>query len=99
MRVLVLGAGVIGSVYAEGLLSAGHDVVLLARGQRLSDLQESGLILHRADTDERTTRPVVAVADLGGQAAFDLVLAPVRSEQVPGVPELDRIPRLLRDHA
>ena len=54
-------------------------------GNDFPDLQKSGLILHRADTDERTTRPVVAVADLGGQAAFDLVLAPVRSEQVPGV--------------
>ena len=33
MRVLVLGAGVIGSVYAARLLQAGHHVMLLARGQ------------------------------------------------------------------
>ena len=32
MRILVLGAGVIGSVCAGTLLQAGHHVVLLARG-------------------------------------------------------------------
>ena len=37
MRILVLGAGVIGSVYAGKLLEAGHEVVLLARGSRLAD--------------------------------------------------------------
>ena len=37
MRILVLGAGVIGSVYAAKLLQAGHEVVLLARGHRLAD--------------------------------------------------------------
>ena len=46
MRILVLGAGVIGSVYAGKLLQAGHEVVLLARGRRLADLQSHGLLLH-----------------------------------------------------
>lgn len=85
MRVLVLGSGVIGSVYAAGLLGAGHDVVLLARGQRLLDLQRSGLVLHRADTDEWTTQPVEAVADVAGQAPFGLVLVPVQRTQLASV--------------
>ncbi len=85
MRVLVLGAGVIGSVYACRLLETGHDVVLLARGQRLLDLRESGLILERADTNEQLRRPVEAVSDLAGQAPFDLVMVPVRSDQLAGV--------------
>lgn len=82
---LAVGAGVIGNVYAGGLIGAGHDVVLFARGPRLADLRESGLVLERADTGERTTRPVVAVSDLGGQPDFDVVLVPVRSEQLAGV--------------
>ena len=45
LRILVLGAGVIGSVYAGRLLQAGHDVVILARGPRLVDLQTHGLYL------------------------------------------------------
>jgi len=44
LRILVLGAGVIGSVYAGKLLQAGHEVVLLARGPRLSDLRNNGLV-------------------------------------------------------
>ena len=45
VRILVIGAGVIGSVYAAKLLQSGHEVVLLARGRRLADLQASGLVL------------------------------------------------------
>jgi 2-dehydropantoate 2-reductase len=46
----MFGAGVIGGVYGERLLAAGHDVVLLARGGRLRDLRESGLVLRNAQT-------------------------------------------------
>ena len=59
MRILVLGAGVIGSVYAGKLLEAGHEVVLLARGSRLADLQSHGLLLEDAESGNRT-------AQLGG---------------------------------
>ena len=85
MRVLVLGAGVIGSVYTGRLLEGGHEVVMLARGQRLLDLRESGLILQRADTDEQLQQSVLAVSDLEHQAEFDLVLVAVRSEQLTEV--------------
>jgi Ketopantoate reductase PanE/ApbA len=50
VRILIFGTGVIGSVYGERLLAAGHDVVLLARGGRLRDLRESGLVLRNAQT-------------------------------------------------
>ncbi len=38
-RVLVYGAGVLGSLYSARLRQAGHDVILLARGHRLADLR------------------------------------------------------------
>lgn len=82
MRILMLGAGVIGSVYAGGLLDAGHEVALLARGSRLADLRESGLILRRSDTGGQTTRPVEALSELAGTDSFDLVVVPVRSGQL-----------------
>jgi 2-dehydropantoate 2-reductase len=37
MRILILGAGVIGSVYAGHLRDAGHEVTLMARGRRLAE--------------------------------------------------------------
>ncbi len=82
MRILVLGAGVIGSVYAGKLVEAGHDVVLFARGRRLTDLQASGLILEEAESRQRTVVQVAAVGALDADDRFDLVLVPVRSEQL-----------------
>lgn len=43
LRIAVLGAGVIGSVYAARLADAGHRVTLVARGRRLKRLRTNGL--------------------------------------------------------
>lgn len=82
MRILVLGAGVIGSLYAGRLLGAGHEVVLMARGRRLEDLQANGLILQDAESGERTVIPAVAVNRPDPDDHFDLTLVPVRAEQL-----------------
>ncbi|WP_411285838.1 ketopantoate reductase family protein [Lapillicoccus sp.] len=82
MRILVLGAGVVGSVYAGRLLHAGHDVVLLARGPRLANLQTQGLILEDAESGKRTCLPVVSVSEIAPQDHFDLTLVTVRAEQL-----------------
>ena len=82
MRILILGAGVIGSVYAGKLLRAGHDVVLLARGPRLVDLQTHGLILEDAESGDSSVVPVTSVGELQADDRFDLVVVPVRAEQL-----------------
>ena len=84
LRILVLGAGVIGSVYAGKLLQAGHDVVLLARGRRLVDLQTHGLILEDAQSGIRSVLPVASVSEPMADDHFDLVLVPVRADQLEG---------------
>jgi 2-dehydropantoate 2-reductase len=89
VRILIFGTGVIGSVYGERLLAARHDVVLLARGGRLRDLRESGLVLQDAQTGHRTALPVTVVAGPEPGDQFDLVVAPVRRDQLP-----DTIPLL-----
>src|SRR3984885_15453091 len=83
VRILIFGTGVIGSVYGEMLLAAGHDVVLLARGGRLRDLRESGLVLQEAQTGHRTALSVTVVAAPEPGDQFDLVVAPVRRDQLP----------------
>ena len=82
MRVLVLGAGVIGSVYAARLLRAGHHVVMLARGQRLADLRGHGLVLENAETGQRTQLPVPVVEAPSAGGHYDLVLVPVQAGQL-----------------
>ena len=43
MRILIYGAGVIGSLYGALLAEAGYDVSVYARGRRLKNLTRDGL--------------------------------------------------------
>ncbi len=45
MKILIYGAGNIGSLYAAKLKDAGHDVTILARGARLREIREHGILL------------------------------------------------------
>ena len=84
MRIVVVGAGVIGSIYRGRLAQAGHDVTLLARGGRLWDLQDHGLLLQDAQSGQRTKISVPLLAELSRDDQYDLALVPVRSEQLTG---------------
>jgi 2-dehydropantoate 2-reductase len=85
MQILVFGAGVLGSLFAARLHEAGHDVHLLARGARLAQLREHGVVLIDALTERRTVTPVPLVERLDPDDAYDCVLVPVRKNQIPGV--------------
>ena len=45
MRILVFGAGVIGSNLAADLFAAGRDVTILARGEWADTLEKNALII------------------------------------------------------
>lgn len=45
MKICVFGAGVIGSLYAGKLASAGHEVTVVARGNRLVNIENNGILL------------------------------------------------------
>lgn len=52
----IIGAGGIGSFYASKLLSAQQRCVMVARGQRLTQLLEQGLIVSHQQRQHRTTQ-------------------------------------------
>ena len=81
-RILVLGGGVIGSVYAGALLRAGHHLVLLIRGRRLTEVRSQGLVLENAESGQRLELSVVAVENPEVDQRYDLVLVAVRAEQL-----------------
>jgi 2-dehydropantoate 2-reductase len=85
VRILIVGAGVIGSVYAARLANSGHQVTLLARGQRLADLRERGLVLRGAATGRTETYRLPVADSPAAAGSFDLALAPVRREQLDGI--------------
>ncbi len=99
MRILILGAGVIGSFNAARLREAGQDVTLLARGRRLEDLREHGVVLEDFRTGRRGTTQVPLVDRLEPDDAFDLAIVIMRRNQIasilPALAQNHRIPSVL----
>jgi len=99
VKVLIVGAGVIGSFNAARLKEAGQDVTLLARGRRLADLREHGVVLEDFRTGRRTVTQVPLIDRLGPDDAFDLVIVVMRRNQIPSVlpmlAQSQRIPSVL----
>ena len=85
MRLLIYGAGVLGSLYAARLQAAGHPVALLARGQRLANLRAHGIVLEDARTGERTTTNVEVVEQLASEDAYDLIIVLMRKNQIDAI--------------
>jgi 2-dehydropantoate 2-reductase len=89
VHILVYGAGPLGSIFAANLQQGGHAVSLLARGQRLADLREHGIVLEDFLTKERTTTRVNVVERLLPDDAYDLILVIMRKNNA-----LDILPTL-----
>ena len=80
MRVLIYGAGVIGSLYAAYLSRSGCAVSVFARGHRLMELRENGL-LYLHGTDIR--RANVTILDhLEPLDCYDYIILSVRTDQL-----------------
>jgi ketopantoate reductase len=77
-RILVYGAGPLGSLFAARLQQGGNDVSILARGQRLAALREHGIVLVDVLTQEQTITRVNVVEHLAPDDAYDLVLVIMR---------------------
>lgn len=83
MKILVYGAGVLGCLHAVRLHEAGHDVSLLARGERLVALRRHGVRIVEGDGADVRTVPVPVVER--PDPAYDLILVLVRTHQVDAV--------------
>lgn len=99
MRVLIVGAGVIGSFNAARLVEAGQDVTLLARGHRLADLREHGVVLESFRSGRRMATQVPLVERLGPEDSYDLAIVAMRRNQIasvlPMLAQNNRIPSML----
>lgn len=81
MRVLVVGAGVIGSVYGAHLAAAGHSVSVIERGHRANELADNGFVIRDAIDGEELRAPIAVVSDASG-VSYDLVFIAVRADQL-----------------
>ena len=85
MKILVYGAGVIGSVYSAFLHGGGHEVSVLARGRRLAEIREHGILLEEAPSGRRMEAKVSTVQRLDPEDAYDLVLVAMQKGHIAPV--------------
>ena len=80
MRILIFGAGVIGSLYAALFAEAGFDVSVYARGRRLESLSQDGLLYKKKGKSLKA--PVKVLSKLEAEDRYDLVFLTVRENQL-----------------
>ena len=71
MRILIYGAGVIGSLYGALLAEEGFDVSVLARGKRLEVLSREGLRYRYKG--KILTAPVKVLSELAPDDRYDFI--------------------------
>ena len=80
MRILIYGAGVIGSLYAVYLSRNGCEVSVLARGRRLEELKKRGLLYRKGKMTQRAK--VTVLKRLDPDDRYDYIFLTVRSGQL-----------------
>ncbi len=85
MKILVYGAGVLGSLYASKLYEAGEEVYLLARGKRLEDIRHYGVIIDHFLQKNRTEHKIPTIEQLKPEDYYDLIIVLMRKNQVASI--------------
>lgn len=80
MRLLIYGAGVIGSLYAAVFSGAGYDTTVFARGKRLEVLEEHGLRYEKKGRIDKAK--VSVIGKLGNNDRYDFIFLTVKENQV-----------------
>ena len=88
MRVIVFGAGPLGSLYAHLLHKRGSDVSILARGARYDWLKANGLVLLNELTGLEDSSRVKLVSELKPDDRYDLVIVLIRKNKLAPVLEI-----------
>jgi 2-dehydropantoate 2-reductase len=88
MKVLVIGAGVIGVTYAWQLSKSGNNVSLLVRKEKKELIKNKGLIINCIDLrgkrkmeTKEVYRPEI-VCEINEGEGYELIIVPVNSNQI-----------------
>lgn len=82
MRIMVFGAGVLGSLLAHELTQTGHEVTVLARGRRFDELQAQGLVIQHVRQKTRTVDKVWVTNHLDAGDDYDIIFAVLQKSQL-----------------
>jgi 2-dehydropantoate 2-reductase len=87
MRLVVYGAGAVGSVLGARLYQSGAEVVLVARPAHAEAIRAHGLRLITAEEDVRVAVPAVTSLDAVAPGEDDIVLITAKTQDTPAMHE------------
>jgi len=85
MRILIYGAGVIGSIFAGKLAQNGYDITVLARGIRYNEIREKGIILTNSINGKTDVINTKVIDTLIEDDIYDYVIIPVQNNQIDNI--------------
>lgn len=85
MKILIYGAGVLGSYAAYELKRVGHEVTILARGKRYEELKEKGLVIRHYLQRKTTVDKINVVKELLPEDKYDVTFIVMQNSQVKTV--------------
>ena len=85
MRIVVLGAGVQGTVFAVRLAMVGHQVTLVSRPGRAAELRREGATIQDAETLQIRTEVLPVLERLPPDFVAEMCLVTVRRDQIEAV--------------
>lgn len=82
---MIFGAGAIGSIFAGMIAKSGYDVTFLARGKRLDELSQNGLILVNSISNKRLQLNVKTTDILNADDIYDYIIVAVQNTQIDSI--------------
>ena len=82
MRILVIGAGVIGSNLAADLSASGRDITILARGEWADTLEKNGLLIDPIFSPWKKTYRIPVIRELKTDDIYDVIFVVMRYTQI-----------------
>lgn len=85
IRILIYGAGVIGSIFGAKLALSGVNITMLARGERFDELKKDGIILKDALNGKIENVKVPIIDNLRENDIYDYIVVVVQNTQIDSI--------------